>query len=241
MSIPEIFDLYVEPTLRMQKIEEAVKLSDAPEFVKYGNESLFIILKSFCDFDACLDFIKAMRPMFRYTRHFSLLVDYYHYFANSCDCLGNRKYKSEYLYDGIVKKTWLLGDKFHQVQGPAYQMIERGQTVQEKWYRNGKLYRKNGPSVIIYHGKKCLEYSDEFIKFTNEFYTLKIWKKNGVYHRDDGPAILLTFSGNLEYFEWYKNGSRIIKYNLNFDNGYISTFSEMKNMIRLFLPEIKYI
>jgi hypothetical protein len=55
----------------------------------------------------------------------------------------------------------------------------------EIWYKNGKLHREDGPSIIYIDGTKE-------------------WYQNGKRHREDGPAFVL--SGG--YKSWYKDGLR---------------------------------
>ena len=52
----------------------------------------------------------------------------------------------------------------------------------QKWYRNGKCHREDGPAVIYPNGTQ-------------------LWFLNGARHREDGPAVI--YSNGNQY--WYLN------------------------------------
>ena len=54
--------------------------------------------------------------------------------------------------------------------------------VSKSWYKNGKLYRKDGPAV---------EYPDG----------TEYWYKEGLLHREDGPAIELPDGSEAFYLK----------------------------------------
>ena len=59
----------------------------------------------------------------------------------------------------------------------------------ERWYRNGRRHREDGPAIIYADG--------------SEF-----WYKNGKLHREDGPAII--YAGGTK--EWLRNGRQCSRF-----------------------------
>jgi hypothetical protein len=56
----------------------------------------------------------------------------------------------------------------------------------ERWYRDGRLHREDGPAVTYYDGTEC-------------------WFINGLRHRADGPAIIYDDGSE----SWYLNGKEV--------------------------------
>lgn len=78
---------------------------------------------------------------------------------------------TEYYENGQMRrKEWVIGlfrteetnyqqKKYHNIFGPAIEIyFNNGKVDQEYWYRNGKLYREDGPSVIKYFPDGKLRY-----------------------------------------------------------------------------------
>src|ERR1700760_2897730 len=64
----------------------------------------------------------------------------------------------------------------HRVGGPALTFTSRnGIVVEEKFYKDGKLHRLDGPAVIS---------RDPY----NGAITVEEWYRDGSLHREDGPA-----------------------------------------------------
>ena len=61
------------------------------------------------------------------------------------------------------------------------------------WYKEGKLYREDGPAVEWYHGTKEWYKDDKFHRedgpAVEDVNGNKWWYKEGLRHRLDGPAI----------------------------------------------------
>ncbi len=79
-------------------------------------------------------------------------------------------------------KFWLLDDKFHREDGPAFE----GADGIKIWYINGQRHRVNGPAIELANGAKY-------------------WYQNDALHREDGPAI--EFANGTK--EWYLNDKRL--------------------------------
>ncbi len=63
-------------------------------------------------------------------------------------------------------EKWYKEGKYHREDGPAIEWIDGSKF----WYKNDKLHREDGPAREFPNGKKC-------------------WYKEGERHREDGPAI----------------------------------------------------
>jgi len=84
----------------------------------------------------------------------------------------------------LINQKWLKNGKKHKKNGPAYITYDNlGQIITENWYKNGKLHRENGPAVIHYD--------------INKIRMIEIWYKNGRLYRDDGPVIIHRNKDNI--------------------------------------------
>ena len=119
-------------------------------------------------------------------------------------------------------KHWMFNNLHHRLDGPAFEAANGAKS----WWVNGKRHREDGPARIDSKGNKEW-YLDGEAFGEKEFNTqLKIradakakelknglvqgdngnqyWYKDGKYHRDDGPAVVMPGDG--EY--WYKDGKQ---------------------------------
>ena len=107
-------------------------------------------------------------------------------------------------YTGIMgDQKWYKNGKLHRDDGPAI-ILANGT---EKWYQNGKQHRDGGPAEIWANG--C---------------TTQRWFQNGQLHRDDGPAVINKYG---EKF-WYLDGKQSTEYELN-EIRKIKVVKDMKN------------
>lgn len=80
---------------------------------------------------------------------------------------------------------------------------------EERWYKNGKLHREDGPAVIInndkywYKNGRKHRLNDPAIELANGN---KYWYKNGKLHKEDGPAKIIDDGAQKQ---WYVNGKFI--------------------------------
>ena len=89
------------------------------------------------------------------------------------------KYTVEVFEYGTQK--WYKDGKLHREDGPA---VIIG-SIRQEWYRNGELHREDGPAVI-------------------DGNNYQVWYRNGELHREDGPAII-----DGDYQEWWVDGKEI--------------------------------
>ena len=82
-------------------------------------------------------------------------------------------------------ERWFKDGKFHREDGPAFINKEWGI---ETWYKEGRFHREGGPAYRNNHEE--------------------LWAKNGDLHREDGPAKLWFYNGKKE---WYLNGESLTK------------------------------
>ena len=141
------------------------------------------------------------------------------------DVYGNIMYYN----DGVLHKEnapamqWLNG-KRHKEDGPAVELANGT----KQWFINGQYHRENGPAIEFPDGKKewylfnrrvTEEEFQQYVsneeledsstrkklkngKYVSDHIGVSSWYKNGLLHREDGPAII-TRHGD-EY--WFLNG-----------------------------------
>lgn len=126
-------------------------------FIKYGPGSLLVILQSFDDFFAGLDFINIVRPGFIYTKEFKKYVGDNLHVENdgNTTTISYKNYKYEYMKykNGFLEmENWYIDNKFiSKKDGPAHiSYYPNGNIKQETWYKDGIEYREDGPSTTIY-------------------------------------------------------------------------------------------
>lgn len=83
-------------------------------------------------------------------------------------------------------KYWYINGKLHRKNGPSIIYDDR-----QEWYENGKLHRINGPAIITY------PYNLELAGVTFQLREVKHWYYKGLRHRNDGPSS--NFIGGDEY------------------------------------------
>lgn len=111
-----------------------------------------------------------------------------------------KKKISRYTLEGhdteTVRVEWLVGDVRHRVGGPALtEFTHDGKKIKEVYYDAGVQHREDGPTMTEYHT------DDE-----NNAVKAVIYKKDGLYHREGEPAIIVYYkSGNVEQELWFQN------------------------------------
>jgi len=113
--------------------------------------------------------------------------------------------------DGTQK--WYKNGKVHREDGPAIIWADGTQV----WFKNNKAHREDGPAIIEPDGSQSWflegkKYSKEEFDVIRNKYTSHIkltdgtqkWYKNGVLHREDGPAIIEPNGHQV----WYFNGRK---------------------------------
>ena len=94
-------------------------------------------------------------------------------------------------------EKWLLNDKLHREDGPAWiEYDKNGKVVEERWYLNGIRHRENGPAYIKYKGGAVLQ---------------EQWVINGDLHREDGPAWIKYQNGKAVLEGWWLNNKLLSK------------------------------
>ena len=115
------------------------------------------------------------------------------------------------------RREWLFNGKEHRIDGPA---VEWGDDYRE-WWVDGELHREDGPAIEYsdgakdwyIHGEQIRVSSQEQFKEMLDRYHHggspvlltngdQIWYKNGVIHREDGPAVITDGGG----YHWMQNG-----------------------------------
>lgn len=111
------------------------------------------------------------------------------------------KVEREYWENGVImKEIWYSGSHIYRKNAPAVvEYYRNGRKEQEKWYEiPDRIHRENAPAVIEYHPNRVI--------------AAKKWYKNGKLHREDGPAVIkYSTYGDFIYEEYYINGIRITK------------------------------
>ncbi len=90
-----------------------------------------------------------------------------------------------------VIERWYRDDKFHRDDGPADMEYYGDQKIKEIWCCHGKLHRVDGPAKISYEDGQKIE---------------EIWYCHGIMHREDGPASILYENGQKIEEIWYRDG-----------------------------------
>ena len=73
---------------------------------------------------------------------------------------------------------------------------KNGSVKYQKWYKDSKFHREDGPAFISYYEDGSVAYQQ--------------WCRDGMYHREDGPAQIAYYEdGSIEYQEWYKDGKHL--------------------------------
>jgi len=111
---------------------------------------------------------------------------------------------SEWYQHGVLHRL-------HRVDGPAIEYPNGD----KKWYQNGKLHREDGPAIKWANGDKewwengkrlrCEEAPvNSSDKYQVEVFKdgTKLWRKDGILHREDGPAVEMGDGSK----SWYKDG-----------------------------------
>jgi hypothetical protein len=80
----------------------------------------------------------------------------------------------------------------------------------ERWWKNGKLDRKDGPAVIERDATTGNVTYEASCKAATGIVTRESWRKNGTYDRADGPAEIWrdAATGIVTHEAWFKDGKR---------------------------------
>ena len=123
----------------------------------------------------------------------------------------------------IISKVFLINGQIHRIDGPSIiEFYENGHIKSTSWYINGRLNRMEDlPSIIGYDnngqrqiisknwfkdGVRHRDNGPAFINYNNG-QIIKKWYKDGQLHRDDGPAIInYDINGQIISQAWYING-----------------------------------
>src|ERR1700734_1354236 len=73
-----------------------------------------------------------------------------------------------------------------------------GMAVCEKWTKDGRLHREDGPAVIDRDG-------------VTGIITREVWMRDNERHREDGPAVISrkASTGQIHRSAWFRNGIHI--------------------------------
>jgi len=108
--------------------------------------------------------------------------------------------------------AWHKNGKLHREDGPAH--IENDGKL--AWYKDDKLHREDGPAVInpikgtqywFLNGKNYpkeefdMRINKSTGRYINDFNGVQYWYKDGLLHREDGPAEIWPNG----YLYWYLN------------------------------------
>jgi hypothetical protein len=85
-------------------------------------------------------------------------------------------------------KRWYRNGKLYREDGPAIEYVDG----EKRWFINGDLHREDGPAIECANGNRW-------------------WFLNGKRHREDGPAIEWPDGEK----EWYINGVELTKKEFN--------------------------
>lgn len=106
----------------------------------------------------------------------------------------------------------------HREDGPAFTIFDKD-FKKEIWYKDGYIQRIDGPAITeqgkdIYREEWCIREGEKGgvyhrdngpaiinIHKTSFGSELKIWYKNGFKHRENGPAVILIRDGSLRNFK----------------------------------------
>ncbi len=88
-------------------------------------------------------------------------------------------------------ERWYRDGKLHRDDGPAEISYFDDQLDEEYWYRHGKLHRKDGPAEIWY---ECGQIIKEY------------WCRDDKLHREDGPAEIYYENGQIDEEYWRRDG-----------------------------------
>lgn len=114
------------------------------------------------------------------------------------DEFGNQRWYGD---GGVCRKVypsgaekWYKNGRLHREDGPAITDSNRSE-----WYKDGRLHREDGPAIIFINGTKK-------------------WYREGRLHREDGPAVVEA-NGTLRYFvdnkKHREDGPAVIEYDMD--------------------------
>ena len=122
------------------------------------------------------------------------------------------------LPDGGQREQWLVEDRLHRTDGPAW--VERnaaGVVVHEEWWVEGRRHRMDGPAVMEYNDAGVVTGEGWWVKgrmhrtdgpaavVRNDAGVVvhEAWLVKGRHHRTDGPAVVVrNFAGVAEREQW---------------------------------------
>ena len=99
-------------------------------------------------------------------------------------------------YEGGREERWTKNGKLHRTDGPALlEYHKSGFLWLKAYYHNGLSHKKVGPATITYKANGKLSSEEYYI--------------DGGLHREDGPATIEYFDhgDGIEWEAWYVNGS----------------------------------
>lgn len=132
------------------------------------------------------------------------------------------------IYEG--GEEWYKNGSRHRDDGPAMvwynhdshvynNVCYASAKIREEWYQNGKLHREDGPARTSYNSagiaKKCYKngllhsYNDNPAVYIENYAGTEVimrWFKDGVLHRDNGPA---DYRSKGKVADWYKDGTMV--------------------------------